>query len=127
MIAFESVADAIAAIVRFDRERFGAFPEPLQAHLDRLAGVDVPPVDRIVFTAEALFANRKALTRKADRELVAALMDFAGRNGWHGANVDDRATRIAAAMRQKNGEPGVEIAEEKVPAPLRQFIPEDAS
>lgn len=121
MDPFNSIGDAIAAIVQFDRAKFGSLPEHTQAELDRLAGVGISPVDRIVRTAEALFAERAALTRKQDRELVAGLMDFAALNGWHGLNDDNRAGRVASIMRAANGD-GRELADADVPEPRPEFL-----
>lgn len=123
MTPFSDHGDAIDAIVRFDRERFSTLPDHVQAEMTRLAGLGISPVDRIVRTAEALFANRSKLTRNADRLLVAGLAEYAARNGWHGLNGEDRrGFRIAATMQAAAGE-DVTIADEDVPEPLAEFLP----
>lgn len=125
MEAFTTLGDAIDAIVRFDREKFSTMPEHVQAELCHLASVEISPVDRIVRTAEMLFANRAKLTRNVDRETVARLIEFAAGNGWHGLNEENRAGRISAAMMAEAG--GAAVGEDVVPTPRKEFLPLGAS
>lgn len=61
------------------------------------------PVDRIVKTAEALYAARDDLNDEG-KTLVAQLVSFAAMQGWHGLSVDNRGGRIVQAMRRDLGE-----------------------
>jgi hypothetical protein len=121
MDTFDSAGAAIDAIVQFDREKFADLPEHTQKELTRLAGVGISPVDRIVRTAEALYAERSSLTRKSDKLLVAQLVQFAGLNGWHGLNENGRAQKIEKTMRKAAGE-SVTIADADVPEPKPEFV-----
>lgn len=122
METFETLGDAINAIVKFDREKFDAMPTHVKTELSRLAGVGISPVDRIIRTAELLYANRDSLTRNVDRLLVAGLVQFASAYGWHGINENQRALRMERVMRAAAGEE-LEIAEEEIPKANPDFLP----
>lgn len=123
MTEFHSINEALLAIVQFERAKFDTLPPHVQAELDRLNLLGITPVERIVHTAQALYSNREALTRKADRELVAGLFDFAadpGRN-WYGLNVEAIAERASRTLRAENADEGVTIAEEDIPPAFPGF------
>lgn len=121
MEAFISIGEAVDAIVAFDRSKFTTMPEPVQEEMNRLAGVGISPADRIVRTAEILFAYRAKLTRNDHKEMVAKLITFAALQGWHGLNVENRAGRIAAVMLAEAGGPPADGVD--VPAPYPEFNP----
>jgi hypothetical protein len=130
MQTIESIVDAVDRIRAFERERWANLPAHTQAELDRLGTVGVSPVDRIVKTAEALYAERsKALTRNADRLLVASLFQFAAMNGWHGLNDDSRAQRAEAALRRDAGDAAFTQSPDDDPETKPEFLepaPEEA-
>ncbi len=127
MQQFTSHAEAVAAMITFDREKFSAMPEHVQAEMDRLAGgssgLGISVVERTVNTAELLYANRASLTRNVDRVLVAQLIDYAVENDWHGLRTSGRGDRIKNVMLGEAGDEAARaVAEEDVPPPLRQFV-----
>lgn len=122
MDIFSDFTGAVDAIVQFDREKFSAMPTHVQAELTRLAAVGVSPVDRVVRTAEMLYANRAVLTRNKDRLLAAQLINFASQYNFHGVNDGGRAQKIEQIMRREAGEDLPEVPEADVPAPKSEFL-----
>lgn len=82
------------------------------------------PVDRIVKSAEALYAIRDDLD--ADGQTVCAqLASFAAQNGWHGLEQDNRGGKMAQAMLRDMGEKapvGKWPAKDKDPAAAEEFV-----
>lgn len=100
-------------------------PEATRNHLLDAAG-SPSPVDRIVNSAEALFAIKGDLDA-AGREITAQLAQFAAVNGWHG--LADRGLKIALAMNRLGGfkaPTGVTWpTAEDDPAPIDRFVAPD--
>ena len=61
------------------------------------------PVDRIVKSAEALYAVKDKLDEEGLR-VCAQLAQFAALNGWHGMDQDNRGGRIAQAVQRILGD-----------------------
>lgn len=83
------------------------------------------PVDRIVNTAEILFASKDSLDNPA-REVCAKLAFFATTNSWHGLTTDNRGGRIVQAMQRDMGEEAPEGMPwpdaETDPTPKAEFV-----
>ncbi|MBA2717741.1 MAG: hypothetical protein H0U52_00670 [Chloroflexi bacterium] len=124
-LSFDNINEAILAIVQFERDKFDTLPPHVQAELNRLNGLGISPAERIVHTAQALYSNREALTRKADRELVAALFDFAAEVGrtWYGLAINGLGERLSRTLRVENDEEGMTISAEDIPPAFDQFKP----
>lgn len=84
------------------------------------------PVDRIVKTGEVLYAARESLNDDG-KALIAGLISFASRNGWHGLGQDNRGTRIVMAMRRDLGEEATSgtpwPSPDDDPSPLAEYAP----
>lgn len=98
MAEFTNIPDAFNAIRELERNEWGALPTIVQETLDKTAEVGSSPVDRIVRVAEAIYANRVAVSANA-AETAAGLFMLASMNGWHGLNEDDRAAKAATILR----------------------------
>lgn len=82
------------------------------------------PVDRIVRSAEALYACSADLD-DAGKTICAQLASFAAMNGWHGMGLDNRGGQIAQAMQRDTGEKapmGSWPKADSDPAPLDEFV-----
>ena len=98
MADFEDIPSAVAAIRAFALEHWTTLPDHVKETLNRTAQMGASPVDRIVETAETIYANAPDLPAAA-REVGAGLFVVAGNNGWHGLNEGQRATKAAKALR----------------------------
>lgn len=110
------------SLQRFMMTHAAALPEHAREALIEFAGYP-SPVDRIVNSAEALYAVKADLDKEG-RDLCAQLARFAAVNGWHG--MGQRGTAIADAMQRIGGydaPPGTSWPPaEDDPAPLERFM-----
>lgn len=94
---FPDLPTLTTALTRYMVLDSGTLRADVQEHLLDYAG-HASPVDRIVKTAEILYAHRPLLDQAA-RDMTAQLAQFAGTNFAMGA----RGMAIAAAMQRDNG------------------------
>lgn len=82
------------------------------------------PVDRVVFSAEALFAVKDEL-EKDGRDIAAQLAQYAAVNGWHG--MEARGVAIASALQRIGGYKAPANSAwppaSEDPEPLERFLP----
>lgn len=107
---------------RFMMTSAAGLPEHTREALLEAAG-HPSPVDRVVNSAEALYAAKSDLD--ADGRVIAAqLAQFAAMNGWHG--MSERGLKIAQAMQRIGGyaaPPGSTWpSAEDDPEPLERFL-----
>lgn len=126
--AVENFTDALSGLQRFIMEHAAALPVGTREQLLEFAN-HPSPVERIVNTAEALYAIKPDLSKEG-REITAQLAQFAAIHGFHG--MGERGQQIAMAMNRIGGyaaPTGISWPEpEDDPAPLDRFLPrEDAS
>ena len=112
-----------AALQRYMMVSGASLPEHAREALIEFAG-HPSPVDRIVNSAEALYAIKADLD-SAGADLTAQLAQFAAVNGWHG--MGQRGMEISAAMQRINGyEPPAGTSWPAAafdPEPLAKFLP----
>lgn len=121
------ISSTTSAIISFAMSGSSFLPAGA-APLFAEAASAVSPVDRIVNTAEVLYANAAAITdatAKANAQTLSAqCAAFAAQNGWHG--MDTRGPGIIAAIRRNLGETapngGAWPDESEDPAPLPRWI-----
>lgn len=113
MVDFTNLLEAYQAIRSLEHDEWDTLPEKVQQTLNKTAEVGASPVDRIVKVAEAIYANRVAVSADA-AETAAGLFFLASMNGWHGVNDDDRATKAAAVLRGDDAE---------APEPKEEYLP----
>lgn len=126
MIVFaENLVDALTGLQRFVMLEAAALPEHTREALLEAAG-HPSPVDRVVNSAEALYAAKADLSKEG-RDTAARLAQFAAMNGWHG--MADRGLKIAQAMQRIGGYAAPDgsawPAADEDPAPLERFLPKD--
>ena len=114
MAEITNIPEAMDAIRQLEINKYNDLPAPVQRTLDRSAGLGSSPVDRIVNTAEAIYAHRGEVDQDV-RDVAAGLFTIGAVNGWHGLNDDDRAHRAAVVLRGGS--------EENAPNPAPEFSP----
>lgn len=124
--AAENAEQLMTNLMRFVMSHGSDLPEHTREALVAASG-HPSPVDRIVNSAEALFAAKAALGAEG-REITAQLAQFAATNGWHG--MAERGIAIAGAMNRIGGfkaPAGTSWPEAKDdPEPLARFLEEPA-
>lgn len=111
MSTIQDVPGALEAIRQWEIAHYAALGEDVRFVLDRVARDNLSPVDRIIYTAEAIYADRDKVTAPA-KALATDLLAFAATYGWHGLN-GGRAAAIASVLAGD---------EEAAPDPLPQFV-----
>lgn len=111
MIVIQDVPSALEAIRQWELSHYASLPVVVQGVMDRVAQNNLSPVDRIVYTAEALYADADKIN-DAGKELATGLLGFAASNGWHGLG-GGRAASITAFLSGGT---------EEGPEPLAQFV-----
>jgi hypothetical protein len=114
---FTNIPEAIDAIRQMELNDYATLPEPVKRVLDDTAALGSSPVDRVVKTAEAIYACRDKV-KKEHKETGAKLMSMASLHGWHGVNENGRAGKVAKVLRDGDETDAPEVA--------RAFRPDDA-
>lgn len=123
MIQFATdLVDLMTGLQRFMMTGAASLPEHTREALLEAAG-HPSPVDRVVNSAEALYAAKGDLDKEG-RDTAARLAQFAAVNGWHGMGA--RGLQIAQAMQRIGGYAAPEgtswPAAEDDPEPLERFL-----
>lgn len=120
---FTDLPGIAAELQRFLITHAAALPEAARENLITFGG-HPSPVDRIVKSAEALYAVRDELPEAA-LDMAAQLAQFAALNGWH--EMSARGMAIAAALQRQAGHepPGGTSWPDPAddPEPSSEFIP----
>lgn len=111
MINIQDVPSALEAIRQWEIAHYGSLPDEVKPVMDRVAQNNLSPVDRIVFTAEAIYADAGKIN-DAGKQLAAGLISFAASMGWHALNTGRGAALIAFLSGEAD----------EGPEPLAQFV-----
>lgn len=114
MADFSNIPEAHDAIRQLELSSYSTLPQEVKDVLDKTAQLGSSPVDRIVKTAEAIYAKRDDVPAAA-RETGAALFIIGQLHGWHGLAQDDRANRAAKVLRGDKAVEAPEVAREYQP------------
>lgn len=128
MITFSStLVELLTNLQTYLVEKAAGLPDLTRQQIMQ-AALHPSPVERVVTTAEALYAIKSDLDL-AGQSMCAQLASFAALNGWHG--MQERGLQIAGAMQREAGMtaprgqpwPSVDVD----PAPLKTLLPADTA
>lgn len=102
MVEFEGLIDADAAVTDWLLANVATIPDTLVQSIRDIARENPSPVDRVVLTAELIYASRADIPASL-QELGAALALVCARYDFHGLQRDNRGVRIAGALMRDAG------------------------
>jgi hypothetical protein len=109
------VSDAVSVLRRALIETWPNLPADVREQLFAMGEMGTSPVDRIVRSAELIYARKSDMPVKM-KKAAAKAFRVAGVYGFHGLDKGDRATLVAGNLEGT-------VAAADAPEPLAEFVP----